>query len=71
MIKVTIVGSAVIDPVDYDADSETIAVKEDLARSFGKGMLKLNKKGVLTKYLRSGAYEYHISPLPGINDKCS
>jgi hypothetical protein len=48
--------------VEYDPDCNTVAVKEELLRAFGPGILKrkINGRGVITEILSCGDYEYHL-----------
>lgn len=59
---ITIVGREA-DPVVCPENSDASIVKQNLATSFGPGMLKRDGIMVLTRKLR-GNYEYHLTP-PG------
>jgi len=54
----------VSEPVEYDPDCSTEIVKEELAKVYGKGILKrkINGRGVTATILSNGDYEYHATP---------
>jgi hypothetical protein len=64
MVRVAIIGGVAPDAVEYDDGANTEAVVKYLVQGFGKGILKLNGKGVLSETLLAGDYEYHLTPQP-------
>lgn len=66
MVRITIVARDTAESqslvVSYEDNSNTIAVKDDLARAFGNGHLRRNGVGALTETL-TGDYEFHITRL--------